>query len=156
MKKFGVAFFHSLKILAASLLPLFAVLLTVWVNEQRVMSLKEITGKGEIIIICIPIAVAIIFSLYDNKLAKKSITFPSIVFYVTIIFSCLSIYLYADDFNETVEASDNRMLYSIYFFCWVFIAMIVDKYNLIDSESVSEKRSDDMDELLRKFNKING
>lgn len=155
--KFRKSFLHALKILGASMLPLIAAYIAVWVEDQKYMTLKEITGQGEMIIICIPIAVSIIFSLYDYKTEKNnknSFTWPNLVFYITIFWACISVFIYAKDFNEVISPTKNLTIYSLTFFVWTFIAIIVDKYNLEVFEDIANSRSDDVDKLEKKFNKV--
>ena len=137
--------------IVGSLLPLLAAFLLMLIFEEKVLTLLDITGKGELTIICIPLSISIVFSLYTYKRSGGFSSWPDIIFTLTSLFLILSVVVYGYGYNRLSGPKSGLMIFSLIFLVWTIIAMFSAKYHEEYADSVKSARKTDQDNLENKF-----
>ena len=136
-------------------MPLISVFLLMLFFENRVVSVRELIGRGELLIICIPISISVIYSLYENK---RSVGFPfglSGIFFMLIgFFLLLSILFYGYGYNRSAVVNNYLMVYSFIFLCVTTVSAFFAKYEAETISSLKEDRFNEQKNLEDKFNGI--
>lgn len=127
-------------------------------TPQVFPEIKDIAGRGEIAIICIPIGISIIYSLYTTKGRPSYLRFSDFIFWITLFFSGFAILFYGLTIAPNASYPNIGLLkFSYWFALWslvaLFAARIIEKNR---GDSVTEARNQSQKALEGKFDKSSG
>ena len=136
-----------------SFLPLFAAILYTNIIDGKTSSFSDVTGKGEITIICIPLCITILFTLYHYKKDIGISKLADIIYGITFFWLALAIGLYAYGMKGLTQPKAGLITFSIWFLIWTVMSMIISKYVEDDTVlSLRKSRNKDQNALEDKFN----
>lgn len=138
----------------ASLLPLFAAALYAGIIDGKETTMREFTGKGEVTIICIPLCITILFTLYHYKKEIGISKLADVIYFITFFWVAVAIGLYAYGIKGLGEPKSSLVVFSIIFFIWTFISMVISR--LVEDSNLlglKEQRKMEQESLESKFNK---
>lgn len=149
-------FFFVLISLVASLSPLMLAAADYYVDKGCFPTLTQITGKGEIIIVCISISVSVLFEIYSYKNKRiRFYTLSDTIFWSTLFVFFISVYIYGTRINNiNVQPSSRLVNLSLIYLAWTFISMTLSRYwTESEFDSVSKSRMEDEKNLENKAKK---
>lgn len=144
---------YTLINVGGSFLPLFAAGLYARIVDDEATSLSDVTGKGEITIICIPLCISILFTFYHYKKEIGISKLADLIYGITFFWLALAVGLYAYGMKGLTQPKDGLITFSTYFFIWTIISMVFSKF--VEEEnilSLIKSRSKDQTNLESKFN----
>lgn len=140
--------------IGSSLLPLISMAILLKIYESKYPTLLELSGMGQIIIICIPISIVALYSLYDTKENKRSLNFSDLLFWVTLLLSVLAIFIYAygvKEFSISQKPREGLVTFSIIYLTWTVVTTFFSRFFEVSSISVETSRQSDIKTLETKF-----
>lgn len=140
-----------------SLLPLVSYSIVLWVYDGPNPTFSGLTGLGEITIICIPIVIYALFSLYNIKSNRSGFGLQDLIFWGSLValFFALIIYSYGlKEFKVSNTPRENLIVFSYFFLAWAVIATFTAKFLEIRHLSVYETRQEDLNNLEHQFNQL--
>lgn len=147
------AFIYMAINMVGSFLPIIAAVMYATIIDERSMTLMDIAGKGEVAIICIPMCITILFTLYQYKKEIGISRLADIVYVITFFFFVIAVGLYAYTMKGLDGPKKGLMTFSTWFLIWTILAMVISKYieddNLLN---LKDERGKDQDNLEAKFN----
>ncbi len=144
---------YTLINVGGSFLPLFAAVLYAGIIDGKTTSFSDVTGKGEITIICIPLCITILFTLYHYKKEIGISKIADFIYGITFFWLALAVGLYAYGMKGLTQPKPGLITFSTYFLIWTIISMIFSKYIEDDNIlSLKKSRSKDQNNLEEKFN----
>jgi len=156
-KSLSISIAFTLITVIGSLLPLISSSVFIWIYDGPKPTFNGLTGLGEITIICIPITIGALFSLYNNRTHHSGFRFQDLVFWVSLItlFFALGIYSYGiKEFNIDRSPRNNLIVFSYVFLIWTVIATFTAKFIESKHFSAYQSRQEDQDNLERRFNQL--
>jgi len=94
---------HTTINIIGSLLPLILSFFAILMFSEQPLSIPSIIGNGEISIICVPIAISVLFGLFSISNLRSSNKF-SFIYWVTLLFLILGTFFYAMQYQNSVDA----------------------------------------------------
>jgi hypothetical protein len=158
MKRSGSPYVYTIMTFGGSILPLIfsAAFIRVFGTANEWPKFSRVAGNGEISIICIPLAITVIYSLYTTKDKISFYRWSDIVFWVTGLFTVFGVLFYAGQMSNSASASNPAlMVFSIYFGVWTIVATFSSK--LIEDKRTNpiQERQAAMNSLDSKFESTN-
>ena len=152
-KRIFNAFIYTLINIGGSFIPFLAAVLYPKVFDENSTTLSELTGKGEITIMCIPMCISIVFVLYHYKKEIGISKLADFIYLITFFALIIAAGLYAYGVNKLNSPKEGLTTFSIYFLIWTIISMIIAKYIEDENiESLTGSRNHDQDNLEARFN----
>lgn len=154
IKRIFSALIYTIINIGGSFIPFFAAILYPKILDEKVTTFSEITGKGEITIMCIPICISIAFVLYNYKKEIGISRIADFVYIITFFWLIIAAGLYAYGINKTPEPKAGLTTFSIYFLSWTVLSMLISKY--IEDENIdtiTRQRNNDQINLEERFNR---
>jgi hypothetical protein len=131
-------------------LPLLGAYIIIIAVESKYQTMLEITGKGEMIIICIPLLFTSIYTLYHCKKQIGTVKFVSLIYQISIAWLILGCVVYGGVLRSITKPSDFLVQGSIYMLLWTIISLIAAKYTENGADvSLSTARNMEEDELRK-------
>jgi magnesium-transporting ATPase (P-type) len=155
MKHFGESLIYTAVNILGSFITLIFTFGSKFIGEDKVLSKEEIFGKGEIIIICVPLCFTVIYSLYSNKRKSGSLTFSSILFWLTLALVFFCTWFYSRFTSENFRYTENLYVFSTVMIIWTTFSVFFSKYLDPPSTDLLQDRKDDLKNLMGKLAKIN-
>ena len=158
--KLSESFIYTMVSIIGSFLPLILSLFNLRFESptEDWPKLSTICGHGEIAIICIPLGIAIVYSLYTTKQSMSFFRWSDIVFWITCGFSATAISYYGLTINPNNSSPNKGLLYfSTIFSIWCFVGLFSSKYiERNRNDSVTQARSISQNGLEQRFNTMFG
>ena len=134
--------------IGGSFIPLLAAVLYPKIFGEKSTSMMDLTGKGEITIMCIPMCISIAIVLYNYKKEIGISKLAHFVYIVTFFWLIIAAGLYAYGVNKLDTPKPGLITFSVWFLGWTVISMIVSKYVEDDTiESLRDPRNAELDNL---------
>lgn len=137
-----------------SLLPLISSSIVIWVYGGDFPTLSELTGFGEITIICIPIIIGALFSLYNNKVNRPGFNYIDLIFWGSLLFLFFALIIYSYGLKELKINNSPRerlITFSYFFLSWAILTTFVAKFLESRQVTVGQERLNDQYDLERRF-----
>jgi|GEM_PF-2192688 len=143
---------HTLLNIIGSLLPLLLALFLSWMFEKHPINHIKLTGKGEIVLMCIPMCIGVLFTLYHYKKEKGINKLSHVFFIVNFVILVVSVCIYAYSIKGLNNTNTKLLYFSYFLLAWTAIMIFVAKYIEDESiESLSSSRKEDEIGLEKKF-----
>lgn len=154
MKNFFESLLFTIITLSGSFIPIIFMYLKYHFYENELQQNFDVFGNGEISIICVPLYISAVYSLYNMKSVKGSLSLNSIVFWITILTILLATWFYSNHSSGNKSNSDKIFWLSIFMVSWSFISLLVSKISENSSLDVQENRKENINNLEDKFDKL--
>jgi len=154
IKRIFDAFVYMLINVGGSFIPLLAAILYPLILDEKKATLADLTGKGEIAIICIPLCISIAFILYNYKKEIGISKIAHFTYIITFFWLIMAAGLYAYGVNKLDSPKSGLITFSMYFLGWTIVSMVIAKFVENETlENLKGSRNDDQNNLEKKFNK---
>ena len=156
---------HTLINVGGSLLPFGLALFLSLMFDKNPINRLSITGKGELVLMCIPLCITVLFTLYHYKkeVGINKLSHISYALNVIVIIVAVSVYSFSiKGLNANIDSNGNpilntKLLYFSYFILfWTILMVFIAKFieDGVNKELV-ESRKEDASSLEKKFKKNN-
>lgn len=154
MKHFGESLVYTLINVVGSFITILFTIGVSFISEDRVLTKKEIFGKGEIIIICVPLCISVIYSLFNNKKQSGSFNWNSIFFWLTLVLILFSTWFYSKFSGDNLKYNNNLYWFSLIMFMWTTITMFFSKIVETPNVDLKKDRSENLIDLMKKMEQL--
>lgn len=123
-------------------------------KHQRYPNSEEMFGVGESIIICIPLLITIIYSLYQEKSKKGFNGFSGFVFYISLFLTAICATIYTFFKKDDIAFNNVVLSFSVFIIVWTFISLITSHHASSFSVDTAKERKDDLTVLEDKVKNL--
>lgn len=143
---------YTLINLTGSLFPLICTVLYAFFIDEKILTMSAIAGRGEITIICIPLSITVLYTLYNYKKEVGIEKWPDLIYWFTFFLLIIATILYAHFINRETGIKNRIVYFSYFFLFWTFISLYASKYIEDQNiQSIGKSRNNEQDELESKF-----
>jgi len=154
MKNFGESLLYTVINIAGSFITLIFAFGAAIIEESHITK-EEIFGRGEVIIICVPLCISVMYSIFYNKKLQGSFNFSSIIFWLTLFYVVFCAWIYQRFSVGSLGYTDNLYTFSLFTFFWTVFVMFISKLLDVPELNVREDRKKNLKDLEKKFDQIN-
>jgi len=148
------SFVFTLINIVGCFLPVLIAVFYSYVYDSQPIHITHIVTRGEVNIICIPICISVLFTLYQHKKEMGSLRLADFFFWITLFWLVVATGLYTYGIKASSPNAIVLLNFSVAFLIWTVITLFVSKF-IEDGniESLKSSRDQDQNQLQEKFKK---
>lgn len=151
----GESLLYTLINVVGSFLTILLAVLVSYV-EGNGISMNDIFGKSEVLIICVPLCIGVLYSLHYNKKTKGAFNKSGALFWLTILNVIVAIWLYSKIPPVDVSNEPNRLItFTFIVFLWSVFVIFASKLSENSDLDLKSNRKENLGQLEGKFDNLN-